>query len=35
MDTTALRHVTVEYMVGVITPMDVYVIVDGAELTAV
>ena len=35
MDTTALCHVTVEYMVGVIIPVDVYVIVDGVELTAV
>ena len=35
MDTTALCYVTVEYTVSVITFVDVYVIVDGAELTAV
>ena len=35
MDTIALCHVTVENMASVITLVDVYVIVDGVELTAV
>ena len=35
MDTIAQCCVTVEHMVGAITCVDVYVIVDGVELTAV